>query len=186
MGIRTQLREVYDDHERTVERISGIGKFSNPGLNEEKYFKIKEPMKFNEKYKNFSQLVDEIQPAKDGDITVYVTKVDKTGKPRENLPHSLTKNACGNIEGLITKKLEGREPDEDLNISINSIWKVKGVKNPRSGEGFGDVMHNFTLIALDGNVIGQVLAGISSSQETQQEEQQEAQQETQQEGQPKA
>lgn len=171
MGVLTQLRETYDDHERTVDRVSGFKKFANPILNEEKYFKIKDPMRFNDQYKNFSQIVDEVIPTRDGDITVYVTRLDANGKPRENLPHALTKNACGNIEGLIRKKLEGREPDEDLNISINSIWKVKGIKNPRSGEGFGDVMHNFTLIALDGNVIGQVLSGGTPQQEVQQETQ---------------
>lgn len=163
MGVLTQLRETYADHEATVNRVSGLKKFTNPGLNEEKYFKIKEPMKLNDKYGNFSQIVDEVQVVKNGDITAYVTKVDATGKPRENLPQTLTKNACGNIEGQIIKKLEGREPDEDLNISVNSIWKVKGVKNPVSGEGYGDVMYNYTLIALDGNVIGQVLAGSTSS-----------------------
>jgi len=50
MGLRAQLREVYDDHERSVERISGLKKFTNPGLNEEKYFKIKEVMTYNPKY----------------------------------------------------------------------------------------------------------------------------------------
>jgi len=179
MGVLTQLRDVYADHERTVDRVSGFKKFANPIINEEKYFKIKEPMRFNDQYKNFSQIVDEVIPTRDGDITVYVTRLDANGKPRENLPQNLTKNACGNIEGQIRKKLEGRDPDEDLNISINSIWKVKGVKNPRTDEGFGDVMHNFTLIALDGNVIGQVLAGVSSSQETRQETRQEEQQEAQ-------
>jgi len=108
---------------------------------------------------------------KDGDTTVYVTKVDQRGKPRENLPQALTKNACANIEGLIVKKLEGREPDDDLNISINSVWKIKGTKNPMSGEGYGEVMHNFVLISLDGNVVGQVLAGTSSSKEVQPETQ---------------
>jgi hypothetical protein len=163
MGVLTQLRETYGDHEATVNRVSGLKKFTNPGLNEEKHFKIKEPMKLNDKYGNFSQVVDEVQIVKNGDITAYVTKVDAKGNPRENLPQTLTKNACGNIEGQIVKKLEGREPDEDLNISVNSIWKVKGVKNPVSGEGYGDVMYNYTLIALDGNVIGQVLAGATSS-----------------------
>lgn len=171
MGVRTLLRETYDDHERTVNRISGINKFTNPALNEEKYFKIREPMKYNDKYKNFSQIVDEVQLVKNGDITAYVTKVDATGKPRENLPQQLTKYACGNIEGQIVKKLEGREPDEDLNISVNSIWKVKGVKNPVSGEGYGDVMFNYTLIALDGNVIGQVLSGGIPQTQTQTQEQ---------------
>lgn len=156
-NVLKQLREMYDDHERTVDRVSGLKKFTNPGINEEKYFKIREAMKFNEKYKYFFQIVDEVQPVKNGDVTIFVTKVDANGKSRENLPQQLTKNACGNIEGMIRRKLEGREPDKDLNISINSIWKIKGVKNPVSGEGYGDVMHNFTLIALDGNVIGQVL-----------------------------
>jgi len=171
MGLRTQLREVYDDHEKTVNRVSGINKFTNPGLNEEKHFKVREPMKLNEKYGSFSQIVDEVQMVKNGDVIAYVTKVDANGKPRENLPQTLTKYACGQIEGQIVKKLEGREPDEDLNISTNSIWKVKGTKNPMSGEGYGDVMYNYTLIALDGNVIGQVLAGASPSQETQPETQ---------------
>jgi len=168
MGVLTQLRDVYDDHERTVDRVSGFKKFANPILHEEKYFKIKEPMRLNDQYKNFSQIVDELIQVKDGDIVTYVTKLDANGKPRENLPQNLTKNACGHIEGLIRKQLEGREPDEDLNISINSIWKVKGVKNPKSGEGFGDVMHNFTLIALDGNVIGQVLSGGTPQPQTSQ------------------
>lgn len=160
MGVLTQLREVNGPkYEQSVDRIAGIKKFTNPGINEEKYFKIKEPMKLNEKFNNFSQLVDEVQRAKDGDIVTYVTKLDGNGKPRENLPQSMSLNAAANIEGLIRKKLEGREPDEDLNISINSIWKIKGVKNPVSGEGYGDVMHRFELIALDGNIIGQVLSG---------------------------
>jgi hypothetical protein len=159
MGVLTQLREKFDDHERTVDRISGFKKFTNPEIGEEKYFKIKEPMRLNDKYKNFYQVVDEVVKVKDGDVVTYVTKLDANGKPRENLPHNLTKNACGNIEGLIRKKLEGREPDEDLNISINSVWKVKGKKNPVSGEGYGDVMHDFVLLYLDGNIMGQVLSG---------------------------
>lgn len=164
MGVRTLLREAYVDHEATVNRVSGLKKFTNPGLNEEKFFKIREPMKHNEKYNNFSQIVDEVQVVKNGDVTAYVTKVDANGRPRENLPQTLTKYACGQIEGQIIKKLEGREPDEDLNISVSSVWKVKGAKNPTSGDGYGDVMYNYTLIALDGNVIGQVLAGTSSAQ----------------------
>lgn len=165
MGVRTLLRETFEDHDATVDRISGLKKFANPGLNEEKYFKIKEPMKINEKYNNFSQIVDEVIQTKDGDVTAYVVKVDAKGNPRENLPQQLGKYACGQIEGQIIKKLEGREPDEDLNISINSVWKVKGIKNPKTGEGYGDVMHTYTLIALDGNVVGQVLAGATSSKE---------------------
>lgn len=160
MGVLTQLREVNGPkYEQTVDRVSGFKKFVNPGLNEEKYFKIKEPLRMNEKYNSFFQIVDEVIPTKDGDITVYVTKLDATGKPRENLPHNVTSNAAANIEGSIRKKLEGREPDEDLNISVNSVWKIKGKKNPVSGEGYGDVMHEITLIYLDGNVIGQVLSG---------------------------
>lgn len=166
MGVRTLLRETFDDHEKTVDRVSGLKKFANPGLNEEKFFKIKEAMKLNDRFKNFSQIVDEVQPVKDGDVTVYVTKIDATGKPRENLPQQLTKHACAQIEGQIIKKLEGREPDEDLNISVNSVWKIKGAKNPVSGEGYGDVMYNYTLVALDGSVIGQVLAGASSQTQT--------------------
>lgn len=161
MGVLQQIREAYPaEYEKRVERISGQKKFTNPELGKTKFFKIKEPMRIENNI--ISQTVDEIQEVKspNGEV-IYAVVTYEGGKKRENLPQSLSMNAAANIEGLIRKELKGRDPDDDLNISLGSIWQIKGVKNPRSGpEGeFGDVMHNFKLIKLDGNVVGKILSG---------------------------
>ncbi len=161
MGILQQIREAYPvEYEKRVERISGQKKFTNPELNKIKFFKIKEPLRIENNI--ISQIVDEIQEVKgpNGEMS-YVIVVDANGKKRENLPQSLSMNAAANIEGLIRKELKGRDPDDDFNISKNSIWQVKGVKNPNPGPNneYGEVMHNFKLIKLDGNIVGQILSG---------------------------
>ena len=165
MGVRQELRDVFgDDYERRVGRVSGINKFVNPDINKEKFLKIREPMTRGE-YSNFVQYVDEVQEVKGSDgVTTYITIVDGQGKKKENLPHSLTKNTASQIEGQVIKALNGREPDDDFLVTKGSIWKVKGVKNPVTGATptggeYGDVMHKLFLISLDGNVVGQVLAG---------------------------
>lgn len=161
MGVLQEIRDAYPvEYEKRVERISGQKKFTNPELGKTKFFKIKEPLRIENNI--ISQIVDEMQEIKGPDGTVtYVVVTYEGGKRRENLPQSLSMNAAANIEGLIRKELKGRDPDDDLNVSIGSIWRVKGIKNPRSGpEGeFGDVMHNFALLRLDGNVVGQIFAG---------------------------
>lgn len=165
MGVRQELRDIFGSkYEDAVSRIAGINKFTHPELNKEKVFKIREPMKRGE-YSNFVQRVDEMQEVKNPNGTkTYVVIYDGKGKPKEDLPHSLTMLQAAQIEGNILKALNGRDPDDDLNISRGSIWKVKGTRNPLSGPTptggeYGEVMFKFTLITLDGKTVGEVLAG---------------------------
>lgn len=173
MGVRQELREVYGEkYDRDVNRVAGINKFTSPALGKHKLFKIREPMKIGE-YNNFVQYVDEVQEVNSSDGTkTYAIVYDGKGKPRENLPHNLTEYVASQIEGQLIKALSGRDPDDDLNVSRGSIWKITGVVNPKAGptpdgRQIGDTMNKLELISLDGNIVGQILAGIDSSTKTQ-------------------
>jgi len=166
MGFLTDLRTKYGTEEFN-KRVDNAIKFSredfvSPSIGETKWFRVVEHPRYVPEittHDAFVVKVDEIIPL----------GLDEAGNERyktlrDNVSMWLGLNTSAQLVARTIKKLStmGKQPDDDMGCTINSVWSITAEENPKAVEkGYtSDKMYILGLLSLDQKIVDTILGGI--------------------------
>lgn len=165
MGFLTDLRTKYGTEEFN-KRVDNAIKFSredfvNPNIGETKWFRVAEHPRFVPEIKTHDAFVVKVDEIVSLGLDEAGNEMYKT--LRDNVSLWLGLNTSAQLVGKTIKKLTvmGKQPDDDMTCTINSVWSITADENPKAAEkGYkSDKMYTFGLISLDQKIVDTILGG---------------------------